>query len=74
MSMLELKNTPSTLHSCPNCGKDSLAQIGTERFACIWCGFRRDISRSSGIGNKGDSGGVIAFFVVVAFIVVVLMG
>lgn len=73
--MLELKGTPSALHSCPNCGKDSLAQIDNERFTCLWCGFHRDISRSSRSSGTGEpGGGLLAFLVIAALLAVVLLG
>lgn len=42
---LEMRNA---LEECPKCGKHSLAQQGHDKYHCLWCGFYRDISSSSG--------------------------
>ena len=55
--MFELKDNAHVLHTCPNCGKPTLAQIGNEQFRCIWCNFHRDFSRSGGFGGAGPSSG-----------------
>ncbi len=44
---LEMRNA---LEECPKCGKHSLAQQGHDKYHCLWCGFYRDISSSSGEG------------------------
>jgi hypothetical protein len=36
------------LDECPNCGKHSLAQNGSDKYHCLWCGFYRDISQPEG--------------------------
>jgi predicted RNA-binding Zn-ribbon protein involved in translation (DUF1610 family) len=72
-AMLELKGTPSSMHSCPNCGKASLAQVDNERYTCLWCGFHRNISRSNGRGGEG-SGGFFFFLLIAVFLFVVLLG
>lgn len=69
--MLELKDNAHVLHSCPNCGKPALAQIGNERFRCLWCNFNRDFSRSSGFGSAGASNG--GFFLSLVFGVLLLI-
>jgi ribosomal protein S27AE len=42
---LEVRNT---LDECPKCGKRSLAQSGSDKYHCLWCGFYRDISEPEG--------------------------
>ncbi len=63
-----------TLHECPNCGKRSLAQIGQERFECLWCGFRRNLSdhRWGSGGNGGGGMDGIGFLAIIAGIALVL--
>ena len=70
--MIELKDAPSVLHPCPNCDKLSLAQVGNDRFTCLWCGFHRNISRSNGLG--GDTGGVFFALLVISALVIILIG
>ncbi|NER78728.1 MAG: hypothetical protein F6K42_03955 [Leptolyngbya sp. SIO1D8] len=52
MSVDLLKRT-ETLHECPRCSKRSLAQIGQERFECLWCGFKRNFAEPHWGGGSG---------------------
>ncbi len=40
-------------HQCPKCSKQSLVQRDNDRFDCLWCGFRRDLSET---GNSSILG------------------
>lgn len=32
------------MFQCPKCCKHSLVQMGVDKFRCIWCGFKSDLS------------------------------
>lgn len=36
---------------CPRCGKPVLVRRGNDHYHCLWCGFKRDISESQGLGE-----------------------
>lgn len=60
---VDLVKRHETLHECPKCGKRSLAQIGQERFECVWCDFRRDLSEPYW-GGGGLIGALLAALLV----------
>ncbi|MGB3494984.1 MAG: hypothetical protein WBA57_19800 [Elainellaceae cyanobacterium] len=35
---------------CPRCGKHSIIHVGDQTYACLNCGFRRNLSNSSSNG------------------------
>lgn len=74
---LDMMDRHETLHECPNCGKRALVQIGQERFECLWCGFRRNLSDHHwrrGGGNGGGGGmGLLAVVTGVTLVVVLLV-
>mgnify|MGYP001800993826 CR=1 FL=1 len=73
--MLEVKESLHVLHTCPNCGKATLAQIGNERFRCLWCNFSRDFSRSARFGGAAPGKGGLFFLLMIgAFLLVLLLG
>ena len=40
------------LHNCPKCGKHSLARVSEQRYQCVWCRFRRDLSQEGGFDGS----------------------
>ncbi|MEM0978736.1 MAG: hypothetical protein AAGH78_00545 [Cyanobacteria bacterium P01_H01_bin.58] len=61
---LDLLEKREVLHECPKCGKRALAQIGQERFECLWCGFRRNLAESNW-GGGGILGALLAVLTVI---------
>ena len=73
-AMHESSQSASGLFQCPQCGKITLSQIGTQ-FECIWCGFSRDLSQTSHNGTSSRSGfNFLFFFIVALFVVLFLFG
>lgn len=40
----ELQSSKHSLPECPNCGRNALVQPSRDRYHCLWCGFKRDLS------------------------------
>ena len=57
------------LYECPKCGRHALTQVSSERYECLWCNFRRDLSHRHDLTRSGriDSGAF--FFALIAVIV-----
>lgn len=63
---LELLERTETLHECPRCGKRALAQVSHDRFECLWCRFRRDLSEPNLVGGGGFWAALLSALVVLA--------
>lgn len=64
---LELLERAETLHECPKCGKRALAQTSHNRFECLWCNFRRDLS------EPYFGGGALAALISSVFFILLLL-
>jgi ribosomal protein L37AE/L43A len=59
--LLNVRDSRDILHECPKCSRKALSQVEAGVYECIWCGFRRNISRSQGgfFATAVTVGGVI---------------
>ena len=65
---IDLLERPETLQECPKCGKRALAQIGQERFECLWCGFHRNLAEPHWGGGGGLWGALAAALLLLVFL------
>jgi predicted nucleic-acid-binding Zn-ribbon protein len=65
----EVHEYHDAMHSCPKCGKRSLARVGEGHFHCLWCGFRRNITE----GEYSYNGGPLGALLVVSLLAVMVM-
>lgn len=43
----DYENYSETHIECPRCGKHTIVHVGEQSYACLNCGFRRDLGASS---------------------------
>ena len=68
--IVELKEK-DPFYPCPKCSKNALVQRDLDRYYCLWCGFRKDISEGE---SQGSGIGLVLLLILLALFAPVLQG
>jgi ribosomal protein S27AE len=67
-TLLEVNEVRQTLHECPHCAKRTLVQRSPDKYHCLWCGFRKDLSAAP----ESASGAAILPLGLIIFAIILL--